>query len=89
MAKCIDLSAYIKNRIRNSKDITKVFKNLEKQNFNIATNNTKVFEDDYFITNIENKEKYVFIDVIWRNHTELNNAELSNGFKQEIFMITY
>ena len=80
----IDEGTKIKNKIRNAKDITRVFKNLQRAEYDVMTYPTKLFNEDYYRTDITSNN--VNVNVLWRPHTE---PSLSNGYKQEILLITY
>lgn len=82
----LNLENYLANKIKNAKDITKVFKNLEKANYTITTvktiynENTPCYNTE--IGGIFNGNIKV-INVIWEN---INNTS-KDGFKQSIIYI--
>ena len=82
-----DLENYIANKIKRAKDITKVFKNLEKQGYTITTVETQAMRTAYYNTEIGGifNGNIRTLNVIWRNSTpEYAGKE---NFKQEIFCI--
>jgi len=82
-----DLESYIANKIKNAKDITKVFKNLEKQGYTITTVETSFMHSKAFNTEIGgifNGNARV-LNVIWQDIP--NEYEAESGCKQEICLI--
>ena len=82
-----DLENYIANKIKRAKDITKVFKNLEKQGYTITTVETQAMRTAYYNTEIGGifNGNIRTLNVIWRNSTpEYAGKE---NFKQELFCI--
>ena len=82
-----NLENYLSNKIKNAKDITKVFKNLEKQGYTITTVETQAMGTPFYNTEIGGifNGNIRTINIIWRESTpEYAGKE---NFKQEIFCI--
>ena len=73
-----DVSQYIKNRLKNSKDIFKVIKNLEKEGYEII--HTKTLMNNYDLVHI--KKDNICVSICYTSTPE-------EEFKQEIRYILY
>ena len=82
-----DLENYIANKIKRAKDITKVFKNLEKQGYTITTVETQAMRTAYYNTEIGGifNGNIRTLNVVW--HDIPSEYGIDIGLKQEICAI--
>jgi hypothetical protein len=83
-----NLEQYLKNKINKAKDITKVFKNLEKDNYTITTVLTNYLGEDCYNTEIAGifNGNIRTINVLWQNKADWYDRGncIKDGYKQTI-----